>query len=214
MKKTSQWTRPGDAQADAVLSAALQGTARGTPCDDPRCQSTVVGQLGIESTLRPRGRSKRCVMTRISRMSPFAIWLAVLGIGFQMIAGAEMPEERLTIHPHVFSLITCWPSDTDEPVVTEVNLDAVSRNQNQFAMSLVKVRGEWVECHDAERQGFERYRITKSDNGRVTVEFQSNGGGTSTSVSLIEFVIEQRELLQNGKPVSRRVLRVLSCTAQ
>lgn len=214
MKKPHSGQGLGTLKPMQNSNAVLQGSARGTPYDDPRCQSKVVGQLGIESILRPRGRSKRCVMTRIIRMSPFAIWLAVVSIGLQTTAGTQMPEERLTIHPHVFSLITCWPSDTAEPVVTEINLDAVSRNQNQFAMSLVKVRGEWVEFRDAERQGFERYRIMKSDNGRVTAEFQSNGGGTSTSVSLIEFVIEQRELLQNGKPVSRRVLRVLSCAAQ
>lgn len=153
-------------------------------------------------------------MIRIIRMSAFAIWLAAVSFGFHEIAGAETLEERPPIHPHVFALITCWPSDTDEPVVTEINLDAVSKNRNQFAMSRVKVRGEWVECRDAERQGFERYRIIKSDSGRVTVEFQSNGGGTNTSVSLIDFVIEQRELLQNGIPVSRRVLRVLSCAAK
>lgn len=68
-------------------------------------------------------------------------------MGFHAAAwGAEPPAERLQIHPRVFALVTCWPSDTDEPVVTEVNLDAVTRNRNQFDTTLVKTPGEWTEC--------------------------------------------------------------------
>jgi hypothetical protein len=139
------------------------------------------------------------------------IWLALVSMSFSSdVREAEPPVERLQIHPRVFGLITCWPSDGEEPVVTEINLDAVSKNRNQFDMSLVKTRGVWTECPGSQGQGFERYRVVKSDDGQVTIEFQSNGGGTYTSVSIMEFVIEPRELRQNGKLVSRRILRIVS----
>ena len=143
------------------------------------------------------------------------VWCALVGMSLSSdVRCAEPPAERLQIHPRIFALVTCWPSDKDEPVVTEINLDAVSKNRNQFDTSLVKTRGEWYECPGEQGQGFERYRIVKSDNGQMTIEFHSNGGGTYTSVSIIEFVIEQRELRQNGKLVSRRILRVMSCAAK
>jgi len=142
-------------------------------------------------------------------------WCAVMGMSFSSdVHCAEPPAEQVQIHPHVVALVTCWPSDTDEPVVTEINLDAVSKNRNQFDRSLVKTRGEWSECPGEQGQGFERYRIVKSDNEQMTIEFQSNGGGTYTSVSIIKFVIEQRELRLNGKLVSRRILRIMSCVAK
>ena len=34
----------------------------------------------------------------------------------------------LKIHPKVFSMIDCWISDSESPVVTEINLDAVEKN--------------------------------------------------------------------------------------
>src|SRR5213592_2313233 len=38
----------------------------------------------------------------------------------------------LKIHPKVFSMIDCCISDSVSPVVTEINLDAVEKNGNQF----------------------------------------------------------------------------------
>ena len=38
----------------------------------------------------------------------------------------------LKIHPKVFSMIDCWVSDSESPVVPEINLDAVERNGNEF----------------------------------------------------------------------------------
>ena len=143
------------------------------------------------------------------------VWLVLVNMSFHSdVRGAEPPAELRQIHPRVFGLITCWPSDGEEPVVTEINLDAVRKNRNQFDMSLVKTRGAWTECPGSQGQGFERYRVVKSDDEQVTIEFQSNGGGTYTSVSIIEFVIEPRELRQNGKLVSRRILRVMSSASK
>ncbi|MFN9719689.1 MAG: hypothetical protein ACK58L_13395 [Planctomycetota bacterium] len=126
------------------------------------------------------------------------------------IFSAEGVSDLPQIHPRVFSLVTGWPADGEEPVVTEINLDAVSRNRNQFETSHVKTRDGWTESPGADGRGFERYRVIGSDNGKMTVEFQSNGGGTFTSASMIEFIIESRELQQNGKRVIRKVLRVTS----
>lgn len=146
-------------------------------------------------------------------MARSAFILFVL-IGITIFCGnsfGEPTSEKLVIHPHVFGLITCWPSDREQPVVTEINLDAADKNRNQFDMSRVKTRGGWIESPGEDGEGFERYRVVKSDNEHLTVEFQSNGGGTYTLASRIEFVIEDREFRHNGKVVSRRILRVVSC---
>lgn len=143
------------------------------------------------------------------------VWFTVVGMAISTtVSGADVAADKLQIHPHVFGLVTCWPSDSEQPVVTEINLDAVSKNRNQFDMSTVKTRGAWIESPGEHGQGFERYRIVKSDNEQMIVAFQSNGGGTYTSASTIEFVIEQREFRHNGKLVSRRILRVVSCETQ
>ncbi len=145
---------------------------------------------------------------------PRSVFVCFTVIGMAIgttVSGADLTAEKLQIHPHVFGLVTCWPSDSEQPVVTEINLDAVSKNRNQFDMSTVKTRGAWIESPGELSQGFERYRIVKSDNEQMIVEYQSNGGGTYTSASTIEFVIELREFRHNGKMVSRRILRVVSC---
>lgn len=143
------------------------------------------------------------------------VLLALVGVSFSTdVRGAELTVMLPQIHPRVFSLVTCWPSDVEEPVVTEINLDAVRRNRNQFDMSLVKIRDGWTECPGTNGQGFDRYRVIRSDNEHFTIEFQSDDGGTFTSVSIIEFVIEPRQLHQNGKLVSRQILRVESIAAR
>jgi len=43
-----------------------------------------------------------------------------------------------------------------------------------------------------------------------TVEYQENGGGTLTTDSRIEFVIDKRTIQRDGKPSTMRVLRVTS----
>ena len=57
--KPSQWTRSVNAvQTEAELKALRRSMARGTPFGDPRWQIKTAGQLGLESSLRPRGRPK------------------------------------------------------------------------------------------------------------------------------------------------------------
>lgn len=114
------------------------------------------------------------------------------------------------IHPRVFEMVTSWDSDADQPVVTEVNLDAVVKNRNQFDFSKLKRNGNWIECPGDEGCGFTRFKIIKSDKQRLLVEFQRNAGGTLTTGTLIEVVIETRDVHMAGKAQSIQVLRVIS----
>jgi len=117
----------------------------------------------------------------------------------------------LKIHPKVFSMIDCWISDSVSPVVTEINLDAVEKNGNQFNTDGVKPDGEWTRSPTPEsKEGFMRYRALESKDNHYKVEYQENGGGTLTTASIIEFDIEKRNIRRDGKPVTIRVLRVSS----
>jgi hypothetical protein len=55
-----------------------------------------------------------------------------------------------------------------------------------------------------------RYRVLESKGSHYKVEFQEIGGGTLTTVSIIEFEIENRNIRRDGKPMAMRVLRVSS----
>jgi hypothetical protein len=124
-------------------------------------------------------------------------------------SAAESP--ALKIHPKVFNMIECWVSDPESPVVTEINLDAVEKNGNQFNSDDVKPDGEWLRCPMSESNGgFMRYRVLESKGNRYRIEYQENGGGTLTTDSVIEFDIEKRNIQRDDKPATIRVLRVSS----
>jgi hypothetical protein len=124
---------------------------------------------------------------------------------------AAAQSSALKIHPKVFSMINCWISDSESPVVTEVNLDAVDKNGNQFKPDDVKADGEWTRSPTPEsKEGFMRYRVLESKGNHYKVEYQENGGGTLTTASIIGFEIEKRNIQRDGKPVTLRVLRVSS----
>ncbi len=119
------------------------------------------------------------------------------------------PEVKL--HPRIFNLIDCWISDSESPGVTEINLDAVDKNGNQFNDDDLKMDGEWTRCPTPEsKEGFMRYRVLESKGSHYKVEYQENGGGTLTTASIIEFDIQKRNIQRDGKPASIRVLRVTS----
>jgi hypothetical protein len=116
-----------------------------------------------------------------------------------------------TIHPKVFNMIECWVSDSEGPVVTEINLDAVEKNGNQFNSDDVKPDGEWLRCSVPESNGgFMRYRVLESKGNHYKIEYQENGGGTLTTASIIEFDIEKRNIRRDDKPATIRVLHVSS----
>ena len=46
-------------QTDVELLALRRSVERGVPYGNPRWQSQVIGKLGLESTIRPRGRPRK-----------------------------------------------------------------------------------------------------------------------------------------------------------
>ena len=117
------------------------------------------------------------------------------------------------VHPNVFGMIQCWISDTENPVVTEINLDAVERNRNQFDEDSLKQEDGWTVWHEADGRAFNRYRLIEARGNHYKVKYQENGGGTLTSSCIIEFTLETREILRNGQRARIPTLRVLSYSA-
>ena len=150
-------------------------------------------------------------MTTIGQYLSVAIFLTAAFI--RNDGKAEAVQDVRRIHPAVFELVTCWNSDTEQPVVTEINLDAVNKNRNQFDRTTVVMNGDWAECSGSDGQGFRRFRIISSNKNVFVVEFQSNGGGTLTNAALIEFIIDTREIRIAGKTRPISVLRVMSVNA-
>jgi hypothetical protein len=118
------------------------------------------------------------------------------------------------VHPQVFSMIQGWNSDTESPVATEISLDAVEKNRNQFSNDEIKQEDGWTICREADAKGFKRYRMIEKKVNHYKVEYQENGGGTLTTSSTIEFSVATREIEKNGKPTTIRVLRVEACTTK
>jgi hypothetical protein len=123
---------------------------------------------------------------------------------------APLQMAALKIHPKVFSMVNCWISDSESPVVTEMNLDAVQKNTNEFNDEGLKQEGEWLQCPVRDGNGFMRYRLLESKGSHYKIEYQENGGGTLTTASIIGFDLEKRNIRRGGEPVSLRVLRVSS----
>ncbi|HLF83674.1 MAG TPA: hypothetical protein VI837_05815 [Blastocatellia bacterium] len=94
--------------------------------------------------------------------------------------------------------------------MTEISLDAVAQNDNQFPSNEIRQDGEWISCATEGGRGFKAYRILETAGTRYTVEYQENGGGTLTTSALIEFVVEKRILRKDGKAKSIRVVKVLA----
>jgi hypothetical protein len=116
------------------------------------------------------------------------------------------------IHPKVFNMIECWISDLESPVVTEINLDAVEKNGNQFNQDELKQDGDWLTYSSSDTGGFMRYRVLESKGKHHKIEYQENGGGTLTTVATIEFDFEKRNIRRDGNPLTIHVLRVSSYT--
>jgi hypothetical protein len=116
----------------------------------------------------------------------------------------------LKIHPKVFNMIDCWVSDSESPVVTEINLDAVEKNGNQFNQDGVSEDGEWLRFSLPDTGGFMRYRVLESKGNHYKIEYEENGGGSLTTASVIEFDLVKRDVRRDGKALSVRALRVTS----
>jgi hypothetical protein len=118
----------------------------------------------------------------------------------------------LKIHPKVFNMIDCWISDPESPVVTEINLNAVEKNGNQFNEDGLQQDGDWLTYSALDNGGFMRYRVLEAKGNHYKIEYQENSGGTLTTASTIEFEIEKRNIRRDGSPMTIRVLRVSSYT--
>lgn len=106
-------------------------------------------------------------------------------------------------------MIESWISDVESPLVTELNLDAVQRNRNQFDQDEVKQEGGCV-IYRVPDGGFKRYRVIEQKENYFKVEYQDNGGGTMITSSKIAFRLERREILVDGRPKVINTLRVIS----
>jgi hypothetical protein len=135
-----------------------------------------------------------------------ALLVLAFGLTGPAAVGAQLQNAW---HPTVFSMVESWISDRESPVVTEVNLDAVQRNRNQFDHDEVKQEVGWV-VYRLPEGGFKRYRVIEHKGNFYRVEFQDNGGGTLTTSSQIGFTHEKREIIVNGKPKAINVLKVMS----
>jgi hypothetical protein len=124
-----------------------------------------------------------------------------------MQTGTESLSE---IHPEVFSMVECWLSDTAQPVVTEINLDAVRRNGNQFNGKIFTDRGEWVRTNDEYGRGYMRYRVLSRQGNSYVVEFQNNGGGSLTTTTKIGFTLSHRTVEVEGKQKRVQIMRIES----
>ncbi len=123
----------------------------------------------------------------------------------QRKAGAALPFKT---HPQVFGMIQSWVSDPESPVTTEINLDAVESNRNQFSRDEIKLEDGWTVFRETGEAGFKRYRVIEAKGDHFKVEYQDNGGGTLTTSSVIGFTLLKREIRKDGKPVEVRVLQV------
>lgn len=116
---------------------------------------------------------------------------------------------KKSIHPKIFEMVECWLSDTAYPIVTEVNIDAIEVNRNQFSFAEIKEENGWVYYPNKEG-GYLRYKIILNNGDNYKILFQDNGGGTLTTQSEIEFNIISSSIIVNGKTQNIRALKILS----
>ena len=112
------------------------------------------------------------------------------------------------IHPKVFNMIICFISDTESPVVTAVNLNAVLKNRNQFDYEKVHTDGERVVFNDPDGIGVLNYKLVSRKNDSFRIVYRENGGGSLTTLRYITFRIESRKIVVNGESVAIKNLIV------
>lgn len=123
---------------------------------------------------------------------------------------AEAAPAVLKLHPKIFSFVEGWLSDGESPIVTEINLDAAEISRNQFNTDEIKQADGWIQSSGRDGMGFLRFKVLESKAHRYKIEYQENGGGSLTTASIIEFSIDKRDILKDGKNTTIHVLRVLS----
>ncbi len=134
--------------------------------------------------------------------------MLLAGTGIYSAEDAKLDLKQL--HPKMFEMVLCHPSDTQQPVVTELNLDAIRRNRNQFDFDAIRSHGDWWESPGENGQGFHRIRLRGSAENVHRIEYQVNAGGTLTTNALIECLIESKSIQIDGKPTSIRILKIVA----
>lgn len=149
-------------------------------------------------------------LSPLKTMLALATTVVVFGMASLFAQDGKKDDAPLSIqvHPQVFSMILGWNSDSVSPVATEISLDAVEKNGNQFSKDEIKQEDEWTVCRQADVNGFKRFRVMEKKAHQYKVEYQENGGGTLTTSCIIEFSVVTREMKINGKSADLRVLRV------
>jgi len=109
-------------------------------------------------------------------------------------------------------MVACWISDTTEPIVTEINLDAVRANRNQFDYDAVKKESEWITFR--EERMMLRFKVIGSKSDEYSIAYQENGGGSLTTQRIIRFAIMPRSVDIDGRRITVTVLRIISISAK
>jgi hypothetical protein len=114
----------------------------------------------------------------------------------------------------VFQMVLCWDSDMISPVLTEINLDAVYRNNDQFDFKRLEIvtesEGDSVYYRDQSERGYLSYRVLEEINGVTRIKFFENGGGSWTSSETITYETKKRTVRIDGEKVEISVLSVLA----
>ena len=139
----------------------------------------------------------------MDRIAMLVLMCALVGCATPQGESQALP----TIHPKVFSMVECWLSDREDPVVTEINLNAVRQNGNQFPGKVFS-DGEWTRVDSEDGRGWMCYRLLSRQGDSYTVEFQSNGGGTLTTSTTIRFTLSDRAVSVDGKRKRIQTMRI------
>lgn len=137
-----------------------------------------------------------------------AIVVVVLITNSLVSANDPTPADLSDLHPKMFEMVLCQRSDTEQPVVTEFNLNAIRKNHNQFDFDEIKSRQGWTETSGSDGKSFHRFRLIRSEGTSHSIEYQANSGGTLMSTAVIEFSVESRTIKIAGNPVVTRVLKI------
>ena len=138
------------------------------------------------------GRSVTHSTDRIE-MTTFLTFLFMAICVSASVAASETDASAVVgrIHPRLFEMVTSWDSDTEQPVVTEINLDAVVKNRNQFDFSKVRTNGAWIECAGDDGRGFSRFKTIKSNKNHLVAP-RSSPAKSPHSGSALTFVRRTR----------------------
>jgi hypothetical protein len=172
--------------------------------------STVPFRAGHNALVRDK-------MDKIMKIRLFAgtcilllLFTAVMSVWVKEDNASDVAPASIKFHPKVFRLIDCWMSDSEGPVVTEINLDAIDGNGNQFYEANVTQNDKWTEYRGDEGDGYYGHRVSKKKGNHYVAECYENGGGTLTTFCTIGFSLEKREIQRDGERAVIRVLRVTS----